>query len=128
MDRPPPAGSNYRVEKKIFKTGPGTDPQAQAIREAALKHPVALYTAPVCASCDLARSYLQSKKIPFTEKDVKNNLQYNKELENLIGELAIPVITVGNKIIKGYVQDWLENELVTAGYLKAQTSEARSSR
>ena len=55
-DRRPPEGSNYQVEKKIFKTGRGNDPREQAIREAARKHPVALYSAPTCASCDLARS------------------------------------------------------------------------
>ena len=36
----------------------------------------------------------------------------------------MPVITVGEKVIKGFTQRWLDSELEQAGYLKSGNSKA----
>lgn len=125
-DRPPPEGSGYRVERKVFKTRVVGEETSNAMRRAARKFPVTLYSVPVCSSCDQARSYLQSKKIPFTEKDVQSDVESKQELADLTGRVAVPIVMVGEKIVRGYVKEWLEGELMDAGYL--EDSEARSSR
>lgn len=116
QDQPPPVGVG-RVEEKNIKDGGTGD--LDAIGEIALKHPVVIYTIPKCSSCDLARGYLQKRQIPFTEKNVaQGNLANQKELQDRFGELVVPTILVGAKVMKGgYSESLLEGELDAAGYL-----------
>lgn len=115
QDQPPPAGVG-RVEEKNIKDGGTGNPDA--IGEISLKHPVVIYTIPKCSSCDLARSYLQKRQVPFTEKNVaQGNLANQKELQDRFGELTVPTILVGSKAMKGgYSESLLEGELDAAGY------------
>jgi hypothetical protein len=53
------------VEEKVLGTGkrPTEDDTLETI---VVKYPVILYSVPVCGSCDLARAYLQKRKVTFT--------------------------------------------------------------
>lgn len=115
QDQPPPPGAG-RVEERHVKGGGADD--SDATSELALKHPVVIYTIPKCSSCDLARSYLQKRQVPFTEKNVaQGNLANQKELQDRFGELVVPTILVGSKAMKGgYSESLLEGELDAAGY------------
>ena len=113
-DRPPPSDA-YRVEEKYI----GARRPASGDRippEVLEKYPVVLYSAPKCSSCDSARNYLKSRGIPFTEKNVEGNRALQDELIKKTGGLAVPTITVGSKVMKGYLESLLEGELIEAGY------------
>jgi glutaredoxin len=114
QDKPPPEGSG-RVEQKNIRTkdtGAGGDVGG--------KLPVTLYSAPKCSQCDLARLYLKQRKVPFSEIDVsEKNPEAQQEMVKKVGELLIPTITVGSKVMKGYMESLLEGELNAAGYPKA---------
>ena len=122
-DQPPPEGSGYRVEQKNLGSGKKTvvDSTLEKIVE---KYPVTLYSVPVCGSCDLARIYLQKRKVPYTEQNLENNAELQQTLKKKIGSLSAPTITIGEKVMKGYVESILEGELDAAGYPK--TGEAGS--
>ncbi len=115
QDQPPPAGAG-RVEERFVKDGEVGASDVTA--EIAQKNPVVIYTIPKCSSCDLARGYLQKRLIPFTEKNVaQGNLTNQKELQDKVGELVVPTILVGAKVMKGgYIESLLEGELDAAGY------------
>ena len=114
-DRPPPEGSDYRVEKKTLRSGENTtDQQAQSDKNI----PVILYSAPKCASCDLARIYLDKRRVPYTEKNVESNVKLQEELKQKSGSLSVPTIMVGTKVMNGYLESLLEGELDAAGYPK----------
>jgi glutaredoxin len=114
-DRPPPEGSDYRVEKKTLRSGENTtDQQAQSDKNI----PVILYSAPKCASCDLARIYLDKRRVPYTEKNVESDLKLQEELKQKTGSLSVPTIMVGTKVMNGYLESLLEGELDAAGYPK----------
>lgn len=116
-DRLPPEDSGYSVERKDFKTQVNRrDSGSKAMREAVKNSPVILYSVPKCAPCDLARSYLNKNQIPFKEKDVEKNRENSEKLDKLSGARNVPTITVGDKVITGFTQDWLEGELKSAGY------------
>jgi glutaredoxin len=123
---PPPSESGYRVEEKVLGTGkkPAEDDTLEKIVE---KYPVILYSVPVCGSCDLARAYLQKRKVPFTEQNLDNNPVLQQTLQKKIGSLSAPTILIGEKIMKGYVESILEGELDGVGYPKtdASASEAK---
>ena len=40
-----------------------------------------------------------------------------------IGELSVPTIMVGSKVMKGYIESLLEGELDQAGYPKTESKE-----
>lgn len=115
QDTPPPANAG-KVEEQFIKGGDSAS--SDAVSEIATRHPVVIYTIPRCSSCDLARGYLQKRQIPFTEKNVaQGNLANQKELQDRFGELVVPTILVGAKVMKGgYSESLLEGELDAAGY------------
>lgn len=114
QDKPPPEGSG-RVEQKNIRTkdtGAGGDVGGKAA--------VTLYSAPKCAQCDLARQHLKKRKVPFSEIDVsQRNLEAQQEMVKKVGELQVPTLTVGSKIMRGYLESLLDGELDSAGYPKA---------
>jgi glutaredoxin len=118
-DKPPPEGSDYRVEEKTLRSGEKAKyQQAQPDKNA----PVILYSAPKCASCDLARIYLDKRKVPYTEKNVESDLKFQEELKEKSGSVSVPTVTVGEKVMKGYLESLLEGELDAAGYPKIGTT------
>jgi glutaredoxin len=125
-DQPPPEGAGYRVEEKVLgdrKTPKEDDTLAKIVEQ----YPVTLYFVPVCGSCDLARVYLQKRKVPFTEQNLNADPELQQTLKKKIGSLSAPTLMIGEKVMKGYVESVLEGELDGVGYPKIETSEASSS-
>ena len=83
------------------------------------KPPVVLYVVPKCGACDEARSYLKKRGIPFADKNVEGDAKNQEELKKKSGGLSVPTITIGEKVMRGYMESLLEGELDTAGYPKA---------
>jgi len=122
-DQPPMDDSKYKVEEKNLRTGTAVSDNP-AMKEAAEKNPVVLYVAPKCTSCDAARSYLNNRKIPFKEVNVDGNRDLQQQLIAKSGGLAVPTITVGEKVMRGYLESLVEGELNAAGYPKAEAEPA----
>lgn len=116
-DQPPPEGSGYRVEEKNISTGKKAT-EDESLKKIVEKYPVTLYSVPVCGSCDLARAYLQKRKVPYSEHNLDNNPDLQQKLKKQIGSLSAPTIMIGEKVMKGYVESILEGELDSAGYPK----------
>ena len=125
-DQPPPDGAGYRVEEKVLGTG-NKRKEDNTLAKVVEKFPVVLYSVPDCGSCDLARLYLQKRKVPFTEQNLNTNPDLQQTLKKKIGSLSAPTLMIGEKVMKGYVESVLEGELDGVGYPKIETSEASSS-
>ena len=118
QDRPPPEGAG-RVEERTLREGGGSGNPAAA--GAAARSPVTLYMVPKCSSCDEVRAYLKKRQIPFTEINVsEKNLQAQQEMVRKIGQLSVPTITIGSKVMHGYIESLLAGELDQAGYPKPE--------
>lgn len=122
-DQPPPEGAGYRVEEKILGERRKSK-EDDTVAKIAEKYPVVLYSVPVCGSCDLARVYLQKRKVPFTEQNLENSAELQQQLKKKIGALSAPTIMIGEKVMKGYVESLLEGELDDAGYPKIAAPES----
>jgi glutaredoxin len=116
-DQPPPEGSGYRVEEKNLGSGKKAEVD-DTLEKIVEKFPIILYSVPVCGSCDLARTYLEKRKVPFTEKNLENNPELQQELKKKAGSLSAPTITIGEKVMNGYLESLLAGELDAAGYPK----------
>lgn len=121
QDRPPPAGQG-RVEEKNVRDGGAAVSADPGAAEAAAKAPVTLYMIPKCSPCDAARAYLVKRKVPFTEVNVsEKNPQGQEAMRKKVGELSVPTITVGSKVMQGYVESLVSGELDQAGYPAVET-------
>lgn len=116
QDRPPPEGQG-RVEEKNVRDGSAAASADPSAAVAAAKAPVTLYMIPKCSPCDAARTYLKKRKVPFTEVNVsEKNPQGQEAMRKKVGELSVPTITVGSKVMQGYVESLVSGELDQAGY------------
>ena len=118
QDRPPPADAGMVQERDLSVRRPGSSADTDAASDAVQNFPVVLYTVSNCASCDEARTYLKKRGVPFSEKNVGKNAALQKEMIEKVGQLSVPTITVGSKVMSGYVQSLLAGELDQAGYPK----------
>jgi glutaredoxin len=119
-DRPPAPNEAARVEQKRAALL-GVDTTASfALRQATADYPVTLYTQQDCAPCKEGRDHLARRGIPFSEKVIASEADL-ATLRTLAGEgdLAVPVIQVGRKTIKGFLSSSWDSLLDAAGYPNA---------
>lgn len=124
---PPPSAKN--VQKKSFSGGgtasAETAGQPYALQLAAKSFPVTLYTAKDCEPCGEARRLLNSRGVPFREVLVVDEPQ-QQELRKVAGALAVPSVTVGSNLQKGFEESAYHSLLDIAGYPKAGILAARN--
>jgi glutaredoxin len=124
---PPPSAKN--VQKKSFNAGgtasAETAGQPYALQVAAKSFPVTLYTAKDCEPCGEARRLLNSRGVPFREVLVVDEPQ-QQELRKVAGALAVPSVTVGSNLQKGFEESAYHSLLDIAGYPKAGILAARN--
>ncbi|MBS1197995.1 MAG: glutaredoxin family protein [Proteobacteria bacterium] len=116
-DTPPPGNA-----KLVDRTqNDRSDPEQgipYATKRAMDNFPVTLYTSADCATeCKDARALLNKRGIPFTEKALKTQEDFD-ELKTLVGGAFVPSIKVGNQSIKGFLTESYDNLLDLAGYPK----------
>lgn len=114
--RAPSASDGAQVETTNISGGEGYESDSAKMDEIARDHPVTVYVVAACAGCDLARSYLNKHHIPFTSKDVNKDPKAKDELKKVAGSLSVPTITIGDKVLNGYLESVLEQELAAVGY------------
>ncbi len=76
-----------------------------------------LYAIPTCEVCDQMRDYLSGRKISVTEKNIKDNGALQQELKSKTGgDLRVPVLLIGEKVVAGFDETGLTTALREAGY------------
>lgn len=75
-----------------------------------------VYMAPKDAACDAVLRFFRSKKIAVDEKNIDGNLELQNELKGLVGDLKIPTIIIGSKVLTDYKPDELTSTLMELGF------------
>lgn len=128
QDTPP---KNVEYEEQALVTGEeasasdGNVQASQALSNAVSNSPVVLYAIADCDNCDLVRLYLQRHAIPFTEKDASVDLDAQQELMELVGQLRVPAIAIGDMVVDGYSRSALRDALQQQGYPMAELESAQ---
>jgi len=87
------------------------------LREAMNRYPVTLYTGDNCEPCGAARSLLNRRGVPYTERTI-TTAQDIEALQRMGMEATVPIATIGGQRLKGYLEgDW-SSYLDAAGYPK----------
>ena len=63
---------------------------------------VIVYSTPSCPYCKMAKEFLAQKKVPFKEIDVSEDQDAAFAMIKKSGQMGVPVIEIGNKIIVGF--------------------------
>jgi len=66
------------------------------------KTAVKIYTTPWCHWCKLTKEFFKEHKINYKEIDVQDNEKAAKEMVDKSGQMGVPVINIGGKIIIGF--------------------------
>ena len=107
------------VNKKEYSTK-----RAQSGSEQRSSGPLILYVIPNCDSCDQIREFLSVRNISASEKNVADDVALQDELKDKTGgDLRVPVLLVGNKVLSGYNRTNLISALTDAGYISASPKE-----
>ncbi len=76
-----------------------------------MNKPVTIYSTSVCHFCQLAKEYFKAHGIAYTEHNVGVDAEKRKEMVELTGQLAVPVIRIGDEVVVGFREDVIENML-----------------
>lgn len=63
---------------------------------------VTIYTTATCPYCKMAKEYMQEKGVEYTEVDVSTDQEAAAKMVEKSGQMGVPVIEVGEKIIVGF--------------------------
>lgn len=119
-DRPPPPGARIVDGSRATATPAGSAEAAlpYALRTAATRFPVTLYTTPRCEPCDLGRAHLNKRGIPFAERTIVT--QADVEVLKKLGSSGkmLPVLSMGNERTDGYESGSWDRLLDAGGFPK----------
>lgn len=116
-DRPPAQGERQRVQP--LGVGGATPSSIEALpyelRQPARQFPVTLYAMQDCSACDSGRVYLRRRGIPFAEKSIVSNADRDAFEKLNLGD-QIPVLRIGQQVLRGFAEESWSADLTLAGY------------
>lgn len=116
-DQPPPARTKNAIQKSykgsVIETG-----ESYGLHQAKGRFPVTLYTSSCGPACEMGQQLLDKRGIPYASKDVENNVENQKALRELTGNLRIPTLVVGSQKLTGFEDSQWNSALDAAGYPK----------
>ncbi|MBI3743391.1 MAG: glutaredoxin family protein, partial [Chloroflexi bacterium] len=62
---------------------------------------ITVYTQPGCAPCLQVKAFLQDRHVPFTEKNVQDDLMAIRELMDL-GVMSTPATVIDGELVTGF--------------------------
>lgn len=114
----PPADAARVEPKKLSDSVTQSEYLPYETRHAQQNFPVTLYVAGNCIeTCDLARSLLNKRGIPFSEKRLVTREDIDA-FKALSGGDSTPTLAVGKTFLKGFLAEQWHSELDIAGYPK----------
>lgn len=63
---------------------------------------VVVFSTPTCSYCNMAKSYFREKGIKFTDIDVSRDQTAARDMVRRSGQMGVPVIDIGGKIVVGF--------------------------
>ena len=63
---------------------------------------VIVFSTPTCSYCNMAKQYFRQQNIRFTDIDVSRDAAAARDMARRSGQMGVPVIDIGGKIIVGF--------------------------
>ena len=72
---------------------------------------VRVFSSPTCGPCKAAKEFLSSQGVAFEDINVMADADARDELVKLTGQMSIPVIVVGDQVVRGFNKPALKSAL-----------------
>ncbi len=72
---------------------------------------IIIYSTPTCTYCNAAKTYLKGKGLAYSEFNVAADTEKRKEMVDKSGQLGVPVIDIGGKVVVGFDEEEIEAAL-----------------
>lgn len=72
---------------------------------------VKVYSTSTCPYCRMAKDFLDDNNVPYENFDVGTDVEKRKEMIDKSGQMGVPVIDIGGKIIIGFDKEAIKSEL-----------------
>ena len=72
---------------------------------------VTIYSTPTCHFCHAAKDFFTANKVAFTDYNVATDLAKRKEIIEKSGQMGVPVISIGDKLVVGFDEGRLKELL-----------------
>ncbi len=63
---------------------------------------VLIFTTPTCSYCNMAKQYFRRNKVRFRDIDISKDQAAARDVMRRSGQMGVPVIDIGGKIIVGF--------------------------
>ncbi len=63
---------------------------------------ITIYSTPTCGFCHMAKAYLKSKHIAYTERDITRDQAGMEWVYGHTGQLGVPVLDIDGTVILGF--------------------------
>jgi len=110
---PPPTAKNVQQRPVTSSTIPATG-MPFSVQQAVKNFPVTLWVTDCGDTCTRARAHLARRGVPYTERSPHADLEAFKKLSG--GAMEVPLLFVGNRMLKGYLESDWDSALDGAGY------------
>jgi hypothetical protein len=112
-DTPPPPNAKKVEQRNVGANTIETSTLPYSVQQAVKNFPVTLWAFDCGEPCDRARAHLQKRGVPHVERNAQKEAA---ALKSLTGALDVPVLLVGSKQLKGYLESDWDAALDSAGY------------
>jgi hypothetical protein len=112
-DTPPPATAKTFEQRSFGSNTIQTSTLPYSLQLAVKNFPVTLWVFNCGEPCAKARSHLARRGIPYGERNAQKEMD---ELKKLIGGTEVPLLIVGSRQLKGYLESDWDAALDEAGY------------
>lgn len=63
---------------------------------------VIVFSTPTCSFCAMTKKYFREKGVKFTDIDVSRDFDAARDMVRRSGQMGVPVIDIGGRIIVGF--------------------------
>lgn len=72
---------------------------------------VTIYSTPTCHFCHMAKDFFTANGVKFSDYNVATDLPKRQEMIQKSGQMGVPVIYVGDKLVVGFDEEKLRQLL-----------------
>ena len=116
-DTPPPRDAKSATQKSMGGGGNDLSQLPYATQMAMKKSPVTMFMSGDCGEpCEQGRALLAQRGIPYSQRNAQANPADAEALKKAAGQMQVPVLVVGDSVLKGYSEGSWNGALDAAGY------------
>lgn len=72
---------------------------------------IKVYSTPTCPYCKMLKQFLDEKKVEYNTIDISANQAAASEMVEKSGQMGVPVVMIGEKVIVGFNKEEIKKEL-----------------